>query len=42
MQSKPNKKKSGDSEEENNDKFILVPAHLFTQDQMAKIGEKNG
>ena len=37
------KKETEDSKDEvKNDTFILVPAYLFTLDQVAKIGEDNG
>lgn len=43
-QLKPKKKKddAGDPEDDKNERFILVPAYLFTMDQVTKIGDEDG
>lgn len=38
-QLKPRKKSEAESDEEQKDRFILVPAYLFTADQVARISD---
>lgn len=42
LKAKKKKEAAESQEDEKNEKFILVPAYLFTLDQVAKIGEENG